>query len=143
MAEAASSATATAHTPAPPSGADKPSTSTTDTIDADAIRRTYDAVLWAPDSVPIERREWVGGMLRGHVQLLVPELTEAVPGLSGAWRSTAEHVLATTDRMLAADVGTSPDDLHRLATHCRALLSLRRQAGPLTCLTAPVTEVRA
>lgn len=141
MAKAASSATATALMPAPTSGAGEPIT--TDVIDADAIRETCDGVLWAPYPVPVEEQEWVGGLLRGHLQLLVPELTKAVPGMTGSWRGAAEHVLASTHRMLAADIGTSQDDLFRLATQCRALLILRQQAGPLTCLVGPITEGRS
>jgi hypothetical protein len=141
VAKAASSGTATALTPAPPGEADK--SSTTDAIDAAAIRQTCDAVLWGPRPVPSEKQDLVGGVLLGHVQLLVPELIAAAPRLRSAWRGTAEHVLASTDRMLAAGIGTSQDDLFALASQCRALLILRQKAGPLTCLVAPITEGRS
>jgi len=136
--KAASSGTATALTPAPPRRAGK--SSTTDEIDADAIRQTFTRVLRATHPVPDEDQERVGSLLLGHVQLLVPELTAAVPRLRGEWRGAAEHVLRSTRRMLAAGPGTSPDDLDRMATQCRALLSLRQHAAPLTCLVARTTE---
>ncbi|MFD9654884.1 DUF6415 family natural product biosynthesis protein [Streptomyces mirabilis] len=141
MAEAASSGTATALTPALPNSTG--GSSTADEIDADAIRQTFNAVLWAACPVSGEEQELVGEMLLGHVHLLVPELTAAAPRLRGEWRGAAEHVLASTRRMLAADVGRSQDDLNRMATLCRALLTLRLQAAPLTCLVARITEGRS
>lgn len=114
--------------------------STTDEIDAATIRDTFSLVLGATHPVPFEDQERIGGLLLGHVQLLVPELAAAVPRLRGEWRGAAEHVLASTRRMLAAGPGSSPDDLNRMATQCRALLSLRQHAAPLTCLVARTTE---
>lgn len=139
MAEAASGGTAL--TPAPPCRAGGPGT--TDVIDADTIWRTCNAVLWATSSAYGAERQMVGALLRGHVQLLVPELTAAAPRLRGAWRDAADHVLASTRRLLTAAAGTSDDDLYGLATQCRALLTLRRQAAPLTCLAALITESRS
>ncbi|MDX3025371.1 DUF6415 family natural product biosynthesis protein [Streptomyces acidiscabies] len=135
MAEAASSGTATALTPAPSSRAD--------VIDAATIRQTFSTVLRATHPVPVEEQALVGTMLLGHVQLLVPELTAALPRLRGEWRCAGEHVLASTRRMLKAGLGTSQDDLDMMATQCRALLSLRQHAAPLTCLTARTTEGRS
>lgn len=141
MAEAASSGTATAAATAPPRGAGEPGT--TDEIDAATIRQTYTRVLRASQPVPDEDQERFGRLLLGHVQLLVPELTAAVPRLRGEWRGAAVHVLASANRMLAAGPGTSEDDLDRMATQCRALLCLRVKAAPLTCLVARTTEGRS
>ncbi|MEU9405770.1 DUF6415 family natural product biosynthesis protein [Streptomyces sp. NPDC048281] len=137
MAEAASSGTATTLKPAPTC---VPGTG--DAIDAEVIRETYDAVLWAPWPVPEGDRARIGGLLRGHVQLLIPELTHVAPRLNGAWRDTADHVLVSSRGVLAGVVGTSQDDLHTLATQCRALLLLRTHAAPLTCLMPRTTEGR-
>ncbi|MCW8101708.1 ATP-binding protein [Streptomyces tauricus] len=52
-----------------------------------------------------------------------------------ARRDTTAHVLVSSRRVLAA-AGTADGDLNGFATQCRALLTLRQQAGPLTCLTA-------
>ncbi|MEU9153671.1 hypothetical protein AB0D59_24740 [Streptomyces sp. NPDC048417] len=137
MAEPASSGAATTLKPAPTCvpGRD-------DEIDAEVIRETYDAVLWAPWPVPEGDRARIGGLLRGHVQLLIPELTHAAPSLSGAWRDTADHVLVSSCEVLDGVVGTSQDDLYALATQCRALLLLRTRAAPLTCLMPRITEGR-
>ncbi|WP_260333934.1 ATP-binding protein [Streptomyces beigongshangae] len=122
-------------TPAPPSRAGEPGS--TDIIDAQVIERTCRTVLWAVRSVPLSDRDLIGILLRGHLQLLIPELAAAAPRLSGAWRDAADHVLAASRRTLDASAGTSDADLERLATYARALLTLRQQAGPLRCLTDP------
>ncbi|MEU5298622.1 hypothetical protein [Streptomyces umbrinus] len=140
MTEAADSRTARAPTLVSPWGTG--GTGTPDAIDAFTIRHTFDGVLWAPHPVPEEKQELVGCLLLGHVQLLALELTADAPLLQGAWRGTAHHVLASTHRMLEADVGTSQGDLYGLATLCRALLTLHQHAGPPTCLTGRTTESR-
>lgn len=56
MAEAASSATATALTPAPPSRTD--TSGTIDVIDADTIRQTFSAVLRATHPCPSGNGRW-------------------------------------------------------------------------------------
>lgn len=138
MAKAASSGTATDPAPVPTRQTGNPGRP--DEIDADAIRRTFTRVLRAAEPVPGEDQERIGALLLGHMQLLVPELTAAVPRLHGEWRRAAVHVLGSANRLLAADLGTSEDDLDRMATQCRALLSLRLKAAPLACLVAQTTE---
>ncbi|MFF4902566.1 DUF6415 family natural product biosynthesis protein [Streptomyces sp. NPDC001068] len=140
MEEAASSGAARTLAPAPPCGPGEPGI--TDAIDAALIRQTCTEVLWAVRPVPEAEREEVGGLLLGHMQLLIPELAAAVPLLKGAWRDTADHVLVSSRRMLAGGAGPQREDLHGLATQVRALLDLRQQAGPLSCLAALITEGR-
>ncbi|MFJ3667131.1 DUF6415 family natural product biosynthesis protein [Streptomyces sp. NPDC090106] len=104
-------------------------------VDADTIRRTYDVVLWAWDTLPADDREQCEALLVGHVGLLMGEVDALVPRMGEEYRHTAEHVLNRSRRALtrttlitakerAAHVGD-------LATLCRALLSLHQRPGPL------------
>lgn len=125
MADAASSATATV--PAPRSagaGSNVP-------VDSETIRQSYEAVLSASQRLASEDWERLGGLLRGHVQLLVPELARVEPRMRGERRCTARHVLVGTRHRLAEGIGTSPKDVWDLAIQCRALLTLHKHPGPL------------
>ncbi|MER6359099.1 DUF6415 family natural product biosynthesis protein [Streptomyces sp. NPDC001634] len=125
MADAASSATATSTAPRP-AGADS-----NVPVDSETIRQSYGAVLSASRDLAGDDWERLGGLLRGHVQLLVPELARAEPRMRGEQRRTARHVLAGTRHMLAEGIGTSPKDVWDLAVQCRALLTLHEHLGPL------------
>jgi hypothetical protein len=100
-------------------------------VDTDTIRETCGAVLWASTAVQGEERALLGELLRGHVQLLVPEVDAAAPGMEGEWQRTAVHVVTRTRQMLENGIGTSAMDVWNLATQCRALLTLYQLPGPL------------
>lgn len=93
-------------------------------VDSETIRATCNTVLTALGPVPSEVR----GLLRGHVQLLVPEVTAAVPRMRREWKPIAEQVLARTRELPVdgADVA-----LWDLATQCRALLRIHEQGSHL------------
>jgi hypothetical protein len=111
-------------------------------VDTDTIRRTYEAGLWAWDTQrsPSEQ-EWLGDLLRGHVQLLLPEVAAYALRMRGEQQRTAVHVITRTRRLLEDSAGTAsgdePCDVHALATQCRALLTLHQHPGPLD---EPTTE---
>ncbi|MFI5557366.1 DUF6415 family natural product biosynthesis protein [Streptomyces sp. NPDC051738] len=106
-------------------------------VDADTIPRTYEAVLFAARPLPAGEREHLVGLLHGHIQLLVPELTVIVPRMRDEQRRTAAHVLARTRHMLQAGLGTSARDVFDLATQCRALFILHQHPGPLLVPVPP------
>ncbi|MGW1810828.1 DUF6415 family natural product biosynthesis protein [Streptomyces sp. NPDC002078] len=124
MADAASSATATVPAPRPAgAGNNVP-------VDSETIRQSYEAVLSASWRLASEDWERLGGLLRGHVQLLVPELSRVERRMSGEQRRTARHVLAGTRHVLAQGI-SAPHDVWDLAVQCRALLTLHEHPGPL------------
>ncbi|MGW1807184.1 DUF6415 family natural product biosynthesis protein [Streptomyces sp. NPDC002078] len=97
-------------------------------IDIDTIRRTCEAVLWAPRLSGDERD--VAALLLGHVNLLLPEVDDLVSRTRGEQQQTAVHVISCTRRTLRAAGGVAQADassLWDLATHCRALLTLYQQ----------------
>ncbi|MFI6494333.1 DUF6415 family natural product biosynthesis protein [Streptomyces sp. NPDC050564] len=102
-------------------------------VDADTIRQTYEAVLWT--GAPGDEQEQLGDLLVGHVQLLLPEVSEYVPRMRGAQQSTALHVITRTRHLLEDGPGASPQEetsrIWNLATQCRALLTLYLHPGPL------------
>lgn len=105
-------------------------------VDAATILRTYEEVLWGwVTTPPIEECERVGLLLRGHVQLLLPELTAYAPRMRGEQQRTAVHVIVRTRRMLEDGAGTAAQieapHLRDPATQCRALLTLYQHPGPL------------
>ena len=119
---------------------DVPSSSTTSTlcaveVDVDTIRQTYDAVLWRWDELPPAERALLPELLRGHIELLMPEVAAVLPRMQGEQQRTAEYVLTRTRRMLAREAVASPQEravrLGDLATQCRALLTLHLHPGPL------------
>ncbi|MFF7764179.1 DUF6415 family natural product biosynthesis protein [Streptomyces griseorubiginosus] len=100
-------------------------------IDVDTIRETYGSVLDSPAQVPGPEHALLGSLLRGHLQLLMPEVTASALCMQGEQRLTALHVTADIRRTLAGEIGTSAKDLWGPATQCRALLTLYQYAGPL------------
>lgn len=127
MADVASSATAAVPVPRPAgAGADG-----NVPVDSETIRQSYEAVLSASRCLGGGDWERLGGLLRGHVQLLVLELARVKPRMCGEWRRTAWHVLAGTRHMLAEGASSSPRDVWDLAVQCRALLTLHGRPGPL------------
>ncbi|WP_159052030.1 hypothetical protein, partial [Streptomyces niveiscabiei] len=59
-------------------------------VDVVTIRATTDEIIRAqPD-----RDHPADGLLVGHIQLLVPELTRLMPRMLASYRDTARHVLA-------------------------------------------------
>ena len=104
-------------------------------VDVEEIRRTCESVLWAWRYPTGEEGEHLAELLRGHVQLLVPEVTERARGMRGEQQKTAEYVLARTRRMLARGAVTPQEEVlpyvWDLATQCRALLVLYQSASPL------------
>ncbi|MGO4417225.1 DUF6415 family natural product biosynthesis protein [Streptomyces sp. MCAF7] len=116
-------------------------TADTAEIDADTIRRTYQAVLWASGALSAEKRKQLRDLLRGHVQLLLPEVAAYEPRMRGEYRRTTVHVMTRARRMLAKkDI-----DGWDLAIQCRALLTLYLHPGPLDeqSAGADVTESRS
>ncbi|MEU9482048.1 DUF6415 family natural product biosynthesis protein [Streptomyces sp. NPDC048191] len=72
----------------------------------------------------------MGGLLLGHVNLLLPEVDELAHRTRGEHQQSAVHIIACTRRTLRAVGGTVPADASRLwdlATHCQALLTLYQQ----------------
>jgi hypothetical protein len=100
-------------------------------IDAETIRHSYETVLRASRPIPGDDRARLAALLRGHVQLLVPELAEVEPRMRGEQRRTTCHVLARNRHMPADRIATSPEDIWDLAIQCRALLTLHENPGPL------------
>ncbi|MER6570283.1 DUF6415 family natural product biosynthesis protein [Streptomyces sp. NPDC001093] len=99
-------------------------------VDTDMIRRTCEAVLWAPRLSGHERD--VAALLVGHVQLLLPEVRSLVYRARGEWWRTGLHVLTHARRTLSAVRTGAPhpadtSGLLDLATHCRALLAMYQQ----------------
>ncbi|MFG3336977.1 DUF6415 family natural product biosynthesis protein [Streptomyces tendae] len=100
-------------------------------IDGETIRATYDRLLWGDD---ISGSEWeaLGGLVRGHVGLLVKEVDALVPRLRGHQQFIARWVVVQSRRMLRTSRdGDSPEQLRDLATQCRALLVLLENPGSL------------
>ncbi|MFI8992166.1 DUF6415 family natural product biosynthesis protein [Streptomyces antimycoticus] len=116
-------------------------TADTAEIDADTIRRTYQAVLYASGALPAEKRKQLRDLLRGHVQLLLPEVAAYKPRMRGEYQRTTAHVTTRAHRLLAK----KDADGWELAIQCRALLTLYQHPGPLDEQSAEddVTESRS
>ncbi|MFF8036265.1 DUF6415 family natural product biosynthesis protein [Streptomyces sp. NPDC016626] len=100
-------------------------------IDVTTIRATYDRLLWGVD---ISADEWedLGGLVRGHVGLLVKDIAALVPRLRDHQQFVARWLLVQSRRMLRTSRGNdSPEQLRDLATQCRALLVLHERPGTL------------
>lgn len=113
-------------------------------VDANTIRQSYEAVLSSTRPLTGDDRSRLSGLLRGHLQLLVPELARIEPRMHGEQRRTAQHVLTRTRHMLAEGTGTSSESIWSLAIQCRALLTLHQHPGPLlTWLAHAAAEGRS
>ncbi|MEW2397945.1 hypothetical protein [Streptomyces sp. NPDC046862] len=75
--------------------------------------------------------ERLGGLLRGHIELLVPELAGMEPRMSGAQQRIARRVLTRTRHILKEPIAGSPRGVWDLAIQCRALLTLHEYPGLL------------
>ncbi|WP_395576914.1 DUF6415 family natural product biosynthesis protein [Streptomyces sp. BK79] len=98
-------------------------------IDVETVHATDDRLLWGVD-ISGGEGEYLAGLVRGHVGLLVKEVTPLVPRLRGHQRYVARWVLVQSRRMLRTSRGNaSPEQLRDLATQCRALLVLHEFAS--------------
>ncbi|MGW0334336.1 DUF6415 family natural product biosynthesis protein [Streptomyces sp. NPDC003011] len=99
-----------------------------DLIDAETIRQTSEAALWAPaGSTSGQEQDALLKRLEGHTHLLMPEVTDRLPRLQGQWRDAAEHVIARAQGVLGASAPSPKDKTARvmdLAVYSRALLHL-------------------
>ncbi|MFJ8364544.1 DUF6415 family natural product biosynthesis protein [Streptomyces sp. NPDC093984] len=104
-------------------------------IDAQRVRETYDRVLWGPSRPHDAELDKLQDLLTGHVQLLIPEVTEIAARMRGEWRRTAVHVLVRAHHLLENGPGNSPatkaSHAYDLAISARALLALHQNPGPL------------
>ncbi|WP_409469706.1 DUF6415 family natural product biosynthesis protein [Streptomyces sp. HC307] len=104
-------------------------------IDATTIRQTCEGVLWAPFRPEGAELDAFRGRLTGHVQLLIPEVTDIAARMRGITRSTAVHVIVRTHQLLDEGVDAYPAAqacyVYDLATTARALLTLHENPGPL------------
>ncbi|MEU6381851.1 DUF6415 family natural product biosynthesis protein [Streptomyces sp. NPDC046909] len=101
-------------------------------VDADTIRKTCESALWIPSLPTGEELETLTTQLRGHVQLLVPDVQDLAARMQGDMRRLAVHVLVRTQQLLGDGADTSPAcDAYDLAVMARALLTLRQEPGPL------------
>ncbi|MFE1459482.1 DUF6415 family natural product biosynthesis protein [Streptomyces nigra] len=95
------------------------------------VRQSCQAFLSASQGVAGQAWEGVGGLLRGHVQLLVPAFAWVEPQFRGEQWRIAQQILTGARQRLAEGIGTSPRDIWDLAVGCRALLVLLEYPGPL------------
>ncbi len=108
-----------------------------DPVDAETIRRTYTTGLDGWGTYPPEPEATAGlrDRLTGHVQLLVPEVTDAAARMRGERWRVAVHVLVRAHHLLEEGAGESPAAqacyVRDLAVVARALLALHENPGPL------------
>ncbi|MDX3232578.1 DUF6415 family natural product biosynthesis protein [Streptomyces sp. ME19-01-6] len=114
-------------------------TADTAEIDARTIQRTYQAVLWGSGALTAEKRTELGDLLRGHIQLLLPEVAVYEPRMRGEYQRTTVHIITRARRLL----GKKDADVWDLAVQCRALLTLYLHPGPLEPAGDTVTESRS
>lgn len=107
-------------------------------IDARTIQRTYQAVLWGSGVLTAEKRTQLGDFLRGHIQLLLPEVAVYEPRMRGEYQRSTAHIITRTRRLLAKE----NTDVWDLAVQCRALLTLYLHPGPLEPTRDTATESR-
>ncbi|MET9812323.1 DUF6415 family natural product biosynthesis protein [Streptomyces sp. NPDC006355] len=106
-------------------------------VDAQTIRETCTVGLevWVICPPELVKMKTLLGRLRGHVQLLVPEVTAVVARMRGEMRRTAVYVIVRAHHLLEEGVGTSPAaqacHAQDLAVISRALLTLFENPGPL------------
>ena len=92
-----------------------------------SIRRTYESVLYFWVGKSAEEHELLRGLLRGHLQLLVPDLASVEDRLPEQEQGLAAYVRSETQRILARP-DTSPRHVEDMAIQSRALLALYRMA---------------
>lgn len=104
-------------------------------VDAPTIRETYDGILrarYVPEGAELDKAL---ATLKGHVQLLVPEVTVLAARMRGMLRSTAVHCLTWAYQLAEEeeeDLSAAPEvRVQDLALVARALLALYEFSGPL------------
>ncbi|MEU0073515.1 DUF6415 family natural product biosynthesis protein [Streptomyces sp. NPDC006332] len=106
-------------------------------VDAQTIRETYTVGLevWGTCPPELVKMKILLGRLRGHVQLLVPEVTAIAARMRGEIRRTAIYVIVRAHHLLEESAGKSPATqachAQDLAVISRALLTLFENPGPL------------
>lgn len=106
-------------------------------VDAQTIRETYTVGLevWGTCPPELVKMKTLLGRLRGHVQLLVPEVTAVAARMRGEMRRTAIYVIVRAHHLLDEGAGKSPAPqachAQDLAVISRALLALFENPGPL------------
>ncbi|MGC9538395.1 DUF6415 family natural product biosynthesis protein [Streptomyces sp. UG1] len=101
-------------------------------VDADTIRKAYEALLWAPRLPTGEELDTLKKQFQGHMQLLMPEVQSLTARMRGEMRWLAVHVLVRASQLLEEYADGSPAcDVYDLATMSRALLTLHQHPGPL------------
>ncbi|WP_329223475.1 DUF6415 family natural product biosynthesis protein [Streptomyces sp. NBC_01485] len=98
-------------------------------IDAERIRETCVRVIWEPLPPSDEERTRLVGHLRGHIQLLLPEVVVRLPNLRGKWPKTADYVISRARAALDTDIAQlrSTCRMQSMATWCHSLLILHEQ----------------
>ncbi|MFM9582133.1 DUF6415 family natural product biosynthesis protein [Streptomyces caniscabiei] len=106
-------------------------------VDAHTIRETYTVGLdvWGTCPPELVKLKTLLGRLRGHVQLLVPEVTAIAACMRGEMRHTAVYVIVRAHHLLEEGAGKSQVakacQAQDLAVISRALLTLFENPGPL------------
>ncbi|WP_149827548.1 DUF6415 family natural product biosynthesis protein [Streptomyces tailanensis] len=107
-------------------------------LDAQTIRESYETGfdVWGVNLVKgASRLAELRLLLAGHVQLLVPEVTDVVARMRGFTRSVGIHCLAQAHQILDDAKETSPAEerflVHDLAVSARVLLALYETPGLL------------
>ncbi|MFM9625097.1 DUF6415 family natural product biosynthesis protein [Streptomyces turgidiscabies] len=99
-------------------------------IDVDLIRRSYEAGLNGRRTLPPpDDRAPLADLLRGHVQLLMPEVEACAIRMRGEQHRIALRVLSVSRGLLADSPRDGASYIRDLATQCRALLTLYRLHG--------------
>lgn len=98
-------------------------------IDADRIRRSYEAGLNGWRTPPSPDDAQLISLLRGHIQLLMPEVEACATRMRGDQQRIAVDVVAVSRRLLDAPPRIEVSYIRDLATQCRALLALYRLPG--------------
>ncbi|WP_033309248.1 DUF6415 family natural product biosynthesis protein [Streptomyces iakyrus] len=106
-------------------------------IDAATIRQTYTDGLdvWGHCPPELKKPAQLRDRLIGHVQLLVPEVTDVAARMRGETRRVAVHVIVRAHHLIEEGAGNSPAaqacSVQDLAVIARALLVLHENPGPL------------
>ncbi|MGW0826658.1 DUF6415 family natural product biosynthesis protein [Streptomyces sp. NPDC002845] len=81
-----------------------------DPIDADKIRETYTVGLdvWGIRPPATKKTTLLRELLTGHVQLLLPEVTNLAARMRGHTRGTAVHVIVRAHHLLEEGPGPAP-----------------------------------
>ncbi|GHE58532.1 DUF6415 family natural product biosynthesis protein [Streptomyces capitiformicae] len=106
-------------------------------LDAQTIRESYETGfdVWGVNLVKgASGLAELRLLLTGHLQLLVPEVTDVVARMRGFTRSVGIHCLAQAHQILDDAKERSPAEerflVHDLAVNARALLALYEMPGP-------------